>query len=303
MLVLGKVYLGIWIFADDIVLLSPSRAGLQYMTDICETFASSMRLKFSTNPNIDKSKTKCIIFTKDRIYDNDVCPDVTLNGMPLPYVQEIKHLGNILQCDNSMKKDCNIKRAKFISKVHSISQEFHFANPVNVVKLYKIYACDFYGSQLWDLYSYDVEKLYNSWNVAMRILFDVPRSTHRYLIEPISGTVHIKTIIASNFISFYNRLNQSKKLCIRLLTNLCKNDFNSILCSNLHSIAEDCDTNVGHLTKNLVKNNMTISQISNEQKWRIPILNELLDRRFNETYIAGFSDIELTEFINFLCTN
>ena len=88
----------------------------------------------------------------------------------------------------------------FISKVHSISQEFHFANPVKVVKLYKIYAWDFYGSQLWDLYSYDVEKLYNSWNVAMRILFDVPRSTHRYLIEPISGTVHIKTIIASNFI-------------------------------------------------------------------------------------------------------
>ena len=72
---------------------------------------------------------------------------------------------------------------------------------------------------------------------------------------------------------------------------------------NIRKIAEDCDTNVDHLTKNLVKNNMTFSQISNEQKWRIPILNELLDRRFNETYIAGFSDIELTELINFLCTD
>ena len=41
--------------------------------------------------------------------------------------------------------------AKLISKLHSLGQEFYFADtPVTVVKLYSFYACDFYGSQLGD---------------------------------------------------------------------------------------------------------------------------------------------------------
>ena len=61
-----------------------------------------------------------------------------------------------------MTKDCNIKRAKFISKVHSLNQEFYFAHPNTVIELYNIYACSFYGSNLWDLYN--VNKLYSSLN-------------------------------------------------------------------------------------------------------------------------------------------
>ena len=61
---LNGVYMGIWVYADDIILLSPSRAGLQQMTNICEQFAENYSLKFSTNVNVSKSKTKCIIFSK-----------------------------------------------------------------------------------------------------------------------------------------------------------------------------------------------------------------------------------------------
>ena len=106
---------------------------------------------------------------------DDVCP-IILNGQNLPQFKEIKHLGNILQSDNSMTSNRNVKRAKFISKLHSLDQEFYCADPRTVVKLFDIYACDFYGSQLWDLNNADCAKLYNSWNVSMRIL----RNTHRY---------------------------------------------------------------------------------------------------------------------------
>ena len=150
------------------------------MTTICETFAKDMSLKFSTNPVIEKSKTKCIIFSKEHL-NTDIILPIILNGQQLPYVSEIKHLGNILQIDNSLTNDCNVKRAKFISKLHSLRQEFYFADPLTVVKLYNIYTCDFYGSQIWDFHNSNVLKLYNSWNVSIRILFDVPRNTHRYI--------------------------------------------------------------------------------------------------------------------------
>jgi len=188
-----------------------------YFITLCENFADLYSLKFSTNVNVEKSKTKCLVFSSDNMNINDVSP-IILNGVPLPYVSEIKHVGNILQSNNSMKKDISVKRAQFISKVHSLNQEFHFSNPSFVMKLYNIYACSFHGSSLWDLYSDNVNKLFTSWNISIRILFDIPRNTHRYLIEPISDCFHVKTLLCSRLISFYESLCKSVKPCIRLMT-------------------------------------------------------------------------------------
>ena len=143
---------------------------------------------------------------------DNVCP-ILLNNLPLPYVTEIKHLGNTLQSNGSMTKDVSCKRGKSISKIHSLNQEFHYANTSTVLKLYNIYTCDFYGSNLWDLYSRDVQKLLNSWNIAIRILFDLP-------IEPISNVPHIKTVLCTRFVQFVTSLLNCQKLCIRLLVDL-----------------------------------------------------------------------------------
>ena len=41
----------------------------------------------------------------------------------MPWVDEIKHLGNVLESNNSMKRDIAVKRGKFIGKLNSLSQE------------------------------------------------------------------------------------------------------------------------------------------------------------------------------------
>ena len=93
--------------------------------------------------------------------------------------------------------------------------------------MYNIYCCSFYGSSIWDLSSQCVLKLYTAWNTAIRYLFNVPRDTHRYLIESISQCLHVKTMLASRCVSLYATIEASSKLCIRFLSNLCKNDLNS----------------------------------------------------------------------------
>ena len=40
-----------------------------------------------------------------------------------------------------MSKDISCKRDKFISKIHSLNPEFHYANTSTVLKLYDIYTC------------------------------------------------------------------------------------------------------------------------------------------------------------------
>ena len=64
-----------------------------------------------------------------------------------------------------------------------------------------------------------------------------------------SRCLHAKTLLACRFVAFSERLKCNKKLCIRLLYNLCKNDHRTILCKNLNSIAEDCNILVDNLSK------------------------------------------------------
>merc|ERR1711954_550505 len=89
---------------------------------------------------------------------HEIAP-IMLNGNPLPWVENVKHLGNILQSDNSMKSDCLMKRAQFIGKVNSLLQEFNYVDTNVMVRILEIYVTSFYGSCLWDLYSAVVTRM------------------------------------------------------------------------------------------------------------------------------------------------
>jgi hypothetical protein len=118
---------GVKISITFVLNLSASRSGLQSMVKICEDLAKSRNLKFSMNADPKKSKTKCIIFSKNAQSRQGILP-ISLNGDPLPWVESVKHLGNTLECDNSMRKDIRMKKGQFIGKVNSLAQEFHFTS-------------------------------------------------------------------------------------------------------------------------------------------------------------------------------
>ena len=71
---------------------------------------------------------------------------------------------------------------------------------------------------------------------------------HRYLIESISQCLHVKTMLASRCVSFYETIKASSKFCIRF-----KNDLNTVLGRNFIFIANDCSINPSDLSKMLVK--------------------------------------------------
>ena len=77
-------------------------------------------------------------------------------------------------------------------------------------KILNIYAVSFYGSGLWNLFSADCERLYSAWNVAIRHAWNIPNTTHRYLVESISGSLHPKVMLASRYSSFANSLIKEK---------------------------------------------------------------------------------------------
>ena len=78
------------------------------------------------------------------------------------------------------------KKGKLISKINALLQECNYVDPVLLTKILCIHVTAFYGSSLWDIYSVEVIKIFSSWNVTVRNVFKLPRTTHRYFIEPVS---------------------------------------------------------------------------------------------------------------------
>ena len=61
---MGREFLGAFGYADDVLLIAPSRQALQIMLTVCENFATSHSMLFSTDADPAKSKTKCLVFSR-----------------------------------------------------------------------------------------------------------------------------------------------------------------------------------------------------------------------------------------------
>ena len=99
----------------------------------------------------------------------------------------------------------------------------------------------------------------------------------------------------------YETIEASSKLCIRFLSNLCKNDLNTVLGRNLFSIANDFTVNPSDISKMLVQKQMKYFDVPVDHTWKVPVLQELLNTRTNYLYAEGFDDYVITEMINMLC--
>ena len=56
----GVLWYGAVCYADDLMLLAPSRIAAAMMLECCENYADEHNLKFPTDPVPSKSKSKCI---------------------------------------------------------------------------------------------------------------------------------------------------------------------------------------------------------------------------------------------------
>ena len=139
-------YHGIFGYSDDNWLLAPSLAALQDMLHTCEDYAVSHNLKFSTDPNPTKCKTKLMAFLKSP----RPLPSLSLCGNNLPWVDKLKHLGNtIANVIDGCQLDIKVKNFMYIGRNNAICQELYFAHPQCKFKVNCIYNNHYTGSQLW----------------------------------------------------------------------------------------------------------------------------------------------------------
>ena len=152
------------------------------MISSAEKYAEHHNIKFSTNPNPHKSKTKGIIFTK--LEKRNKPKEIILSGNELPWISGAKYLGNkVMNKIDGLKCDTIEKRAKYIEKNLELLQEFYYVHPEVLCKINRIYNSSFPGSNLWDFTSRTFNMILNTWSVSVRSMWKLPYQTHRYFIE------------------------------------------------------------------------------------------------------------------------
>ena len=115
----GAVFTWILVYADYIILLSPSKQGLQFIIDTCSRYAERHNLVYSSHDNSNNSKSKCLFFGKAVSNSRLVC--MLLNGKQLPWVNNAKFIEIILNTNHD-NQDIVVKRGIAIAKINSVLQ-------------------------------------------------------------------------------------------------------------------------------------------------------------------------------------
>ena len=277
---IGDVFMGAMGYADDLVLLAPSRTAMEMMLRSCEEFAKVNNLHFSTDPNPTKSKSKCVYLCGKKNLEKPL--PLQLYGVELPWVRCATHLGNELCEDGRFDTDVRQKRAEFITKSLQIREQFSFAHPIEKLRAVSLYCCDHYGSMLWDLGSDGVRQYCNVWKTCVKLSWNLPRASHSYFLDDLSGgLVPVEDELLARYSGFFRSLLSSPCKEVAMLARIVGADIRSTTARNIRMIGEKTGSMTwkmsGRKIRSVLKN--LKQKVTAIDAWRIPYLGKLLEER------------------------
>ena len=132
----------------------------------------------------------------------------------------------------------------------------------------------------------------------MRRMFDLPRETHGYLVEPVSEAKHVRILMARRFLNFVNMIRSSKKIALRSLLKSIEHDTRSTTGYNLRSILLQTNVHhVHHLKPTDIK--FKYKNIPEEDEFRVGFVQEIIEVKKNCLEVPDFSSDELDDILNF----
>ena len=138
----GETIVNHLMYADDLVVLSPSSAGLQQLLDICTVYGVQYDIKY----NASKSAVLICRTKEDRRLN---FPVFKLSDNNLEVWNKIKYLGHFVT--DQMTDDDDIYRQcrKLYAQANTIARKFSHCSTNVKVSLFKTYCTPFYTAHLW----------------------------------------------------------------------------------------------------------------------------------------------------------
>ena len=134
-------------------------------------------------------------------------------------------------------------------------------------------------------------------------MLDLPVDTQKYLIEPLSGTPHLRKILIKRFISFIKQVESSNKIAAKDLLNVIRKDTMSVTGNNIRVVLRSVDRWTMEDIQPSDIDKIWYHDIPDEEKWRVSMIIELMEVKMNECEVEGFTDAEILELLNHLCSS
>ena len=122
-------------------------------------------------------------------------------------------------------------------------------------------------------------------------MFNLPRTTHRYLIEPVSNRPHINISIWKRFLKFTRLLSESRKTVLKNMFSIIKNDCRSTTGNNLRQIMLKTGHDV-YIKADRGFDIKVLYETPEAEQWRIPLMIKLLNVKNNIVKIENFKSLD-----------
>jgi hypothetical protein len=305
----GGMYMGVVGYADDLLLLAPSRHAAQHMLKTCEDFTAANNIMFSTNEEPSRSKSKALYIVGPRGGALPRPAPLQLCGRPLPWVERADHLGHALHQDGQMRQDCREKRAQLIDSSVKVRETFYFAHPAEVIAATGKYCTAAYGSNLWDHTTKEFDMLTNAWRTGHKLAWDVPRACRTYLVQSVLAphVASLRVDLLHRGVNFFRGLLASPSTEVTVAALLAARDLRSSLGTNLALVRKETGLNpwvVGRAELRAALKAADRAEVPEQDSWRGPALQKLLAARLEAHYTADREEEKrLQGLINSLVVN
>lgn len=292
---IGQTCTNIFGYADDLLLLAPTRSAMVKLIDICEKFSEKFNLTF--NPD----KCVLIIFPSPNCVYGEV--SLQMFGKVIPVKYSEKHLGHWMSSSGSRINFSDAIRDLRV-RTNAIMADFTFLDARARVQIFNTHCLALYGCELWDLECVDFQQLCCEWRKCSRRILKIHARSHNNLIPGLMLTPSIEVMVHCRIINF----------CCKGLNHPAQN-VNFLFRQSLINASSVFARNVSRLCRNYslglcdIKNNSHyisrhLKRMSSESgpAWKIGVIHDLLCMR-DGMYVANLSYQEILFTLEELCIN
>ena len=284
----GHVFAGSFAYADDILLLAPTRSSMEKLIKICESFSESYSISFNA------TKSRHIFFSKTN-EKSQVC--FKMQDSAIPTVLCEKHLGNLIG-HNIFSKVIDDSVNNLYKNTNLLMSQFSKTNIDIKYRLFKSYCMSVYGSQLWDFSNKYCDRFYVAWRKCIRRLLGIPYNSHTRLLHLICSDIPVELQLQVRFVNFVKSCANSQSDCVHICSKLALSGSRSAMSKSWYHVCKKWNidrysTNVNtKLVKCMCNTNETV-----EDQSLAAVIHDLVGLR------EGDNDPDLNELIVDLCTS
>ena len=199
----GNLTINHLMYADDLVLISPSATGLRELICACEEFSNSHDVVYN-------SKKSSVLICRNKVMVHADPLVFTVNGSIIGESDKVKYLGHIICNDMSDDDDIMRQRRQLYAQGNVLSRRFHMCSFEVKNVLFRTFCTPMYTRQLWFRYTArSLHKLYVAYNNAFRMMHHLPTYCSASGMFTVNRVPNCAAVISNLTFRFMSRLNLS----------------------------------------------------------------------------------------------